>query len=363
MKRSVYLFLIILVLVSLALPSSTALAKDLRAGKVVFGGSYRLESGQTLNGDLVIFGAAVTLEQDSVVNGSVILFGANLEANGDIKSDVVGLGGLITLSDSATVEGDCLLLGAHMDQANGAQVEGDVTDITKAPFSVTLPGEVKIPRSNINIFPDVNFVWIVLKIFLWAALATLVALFAPRATGRVAQASIQQPLVAAGLGLLTVVLAIPVALVLIITIILSPLGLFTLLLLGLCWAFGMISIGMEIGKRFATLVKREWADPVSAALGTFFLMLVLNGTNEVIPCIGWMFPAVVGVIGLGAVLMTRFGTQTYPLVPETYPYPPQPLTPPIPPAIPQPIVTPEPFVEKPASEESQSDESNEDNPA
>jgi hypothetical protein len=362
MKRYIYFLLIIIILGSLALPSSTALAKDLTEGKVVFGGSYRLESGQTLDGDLVMFGSVATLEKDSVVNGSVLLFGANLEANGDIKDDVVGFGGLITLSDSATVEGNLLTFGAHLDQASSARVLGEVTDITKAPFTFTFPGEVKIPEGNINIFPNMDFVWYVLKVFLWTALATLVVLFAPKATGRVAQASIQQPLVAAGLGLLTVILAIPLALVLIITIILSPLGLFTLLLLGLCWAFGLISIGLDIGKRFALLVKRDWADPVSAALGTFFLMLVLNGTNEMVPCIGWMFPAVVGVIGLGAVLMTRFGTQVYPLLPYPYPYP-YPPQPPTPPVIPQPVIAPEPVVEKPTSEDGQPDQDIKDNPA
>jgi hypothetical protein len=223
MKKPIYLILILLVLVSLALPSTTAFAKDLREGKVVFGGSYHLESGQTLDGDLVIFGAVVTLDQNSVVNGSVILFGANLEASGDINKDVVGFGGLMTLNDTATVKGNLLTLGAHLDQSSGARILGDVTDITQAPFTFAFPGGFNIPQGNFNLFPDVNIVWSALKVFLWAALATLVVLFAPKATGRVAQAFVHQPLVAAGLGLLTIILAIPLTLVLIITIILSPL--------------------------------------------------------------------------------------------------------------------------------------------
>ncbi len=360
MKKYLYIFLLIFVVVSLALPSSTALAKGLAEGKVVFGGSYRLESGQSLDGDLVIFGAVATLEQDSVVKGSVLLFGANLEASGDVNGDVVGVGGLVTLNETATIDGDVLTLGAHLDKSNGARIMGDVTDISQAPYTFAFPGEVKIPQSNFNLFPEVNYVWYVLKLFLWAALAILVVLFVPNASGRVGQAFIHQPLVAAGLGLLTVVLAIPLAIVLIVTIILSPLGLFILLLLGLCWAFGLIAIGLEIGKRFAILVKREWADPVSAALGTFFLMLVINGTNEMIPCVGWMLPAAIGMIGLGAVLMTRFGTQVYPLYPEPYTYPPKPPTPPLPP---RPMSAPEPVIEKPVSEEKQTDDIDETNPA
>lgn len=360
MKKNFSLFLLLMIVISFVLPSSTALAKGLAEGEVVFGGTYRLESGQTLDGDLVMFGAVATLEQDSVVKGSVILFGANLDVSGEVNGDVVGLGGLVSLNETARVDGDVLAFGSHLDKSSGAQVMGEVTDITKAPYSFTFPGEVKIPQNNFDFSPQVDFVWYVLRVFLWAALAMLVVLFVPQASGRVAQAFIHQPLIAAGLGLLTVVLAIPLALVFIVTIILSPLGLFTLLLFGLCWAFGLIAIGLEIGKRFAALINRQWADPILAGLGTFFLMLVINGVNEMVPCIGWMVPAAIGVIGLGAVLMTRFGTQIYPVLPESYTYPstaPTPPAPPKPPTAPQPIITPDPVVEKTAPEQVQPDES------
>lgn len=332
MKLIKRLLMFILIMLALAVPSSNVMARELAEGKVVFGGIYRLESGETLNGDLVIFGAVATLEENSTVTGTVVLFGANLEASGKIEKDIVGIGGLITLDETASVNGDVITLGAHLDKSKGALVLGDVMDVSKAPFSFAVPGEINIPKEYPNLFPEVNYIWTTLKILLWSALAILVVLFVPKASNRVAQAFIKQPLIAVGLGLLTIVLAIPLAALFIITLILSPLGLFILLLLGLSWAFGLISIGLEIGKRFAVLVKRDWADPVSAGLGTLFLMLVLNGANEMIPCIGWMLPAVVGMIGLGAVLMTRFGTQFYPYVPESYlPTPPAaPLAPDLP---------------------------------
>lgn len=353
MKKRYSLFLFIFIAISFILPSSTALAKGFADGDVVFGGTYRLASGESLDGDLVIFGAVVTLEQDSVVNGGVILFGANLDASGKITGDIVGMGGLITLNEAAKINGDVLTIGSHLDKSSGARVMGDVTDITQGPYSFSFPREMNLPQSNLDIFPEFNFAWYVLKIFLWAALATLVVLFFPKASGRVAHAFVHQPLIAGGLGLLTVILAIPLAVIFIVTIVFSPLGLFMFLVLGLCWAFGLIAIGLEIGKRFTGLLNRDWADPVEAALGTFFLILVIDGVNEFIPCIGWMVPAVVGVVGLGAVLMTRFGTQIYPLVSAPYVYPPQAPTPPTPPTspiAPHPIIAPEPSIEISAEE-------------
>ena len=44
----------------------------------------------------------------------------------------------------------------------------------------------------------------------------------------------------------------------------------------------------------------------------FLLALVVDATGQFIPCIGWIFPALVAVIGIGALILTRFGTQSYP---------------------------------------------------
>ena len=55
----------------------------------------------------------------------------------------------------------------------------------------------------------------------------------------------------------------------------------------------------------------EWAPAISAGVGTFILFFVFGGFSELIPCIGWIPQTLVGIWGLGAVLMTRFGTQDY----------------------------------------------------
>jgi hypothetical protein len=78
------------------------------------------------------------------------------------------------------------------------------------------------------------------------------------------------------------------------------------------WGFGLISLGLEVGRRIAKMFHLEWVAAVSAGVGTFALVLVLNGLEAVIPCFGWVFPALAGFVGLGAVLLTRFGTQSYP---------------------------------------------------
>jgi hypothetical protein len=150
----------------------------------------------------------------------------------------------------------------------------------------------------------------VFSAFALAALAVLVVMFFEKPTINVARTSIQQPALSAGMGCMTVVV-LPFALViLILSICLLPLGLVLALAAGVVITFGWISLGYEVGRRLMEMLKQDWAEPFSAGIGTFFLVII-GGTLSQIPCIGWVFIAVITIIGLGAVLLTRFGTQDY----------------------------------------------------
>ncbi|MEN6394243.1 MAG: polymer-forming cytoskeletal protein, partial [Anaerolineaceae bacterium] len=155
MKNRYRILLVLFVFLCLALPSNNVMASELAEGKVVFGGTYQLESGESLDGDLVIFGAATTLMEDSVVEGDVVLFGANLDVSGEINGDVVSIGGLITLNDTAKIDGDVITIGANIDKSDGALITGEVLDVTQAPFTLSFPGEVHVSKVSTDIFPEV----------------------------------------------------------------------------------------------------------------------------------------------------------------------------------------------------------------
>jgi hypothetical protein len=114
------------------------------------------------------------------------------------------------------------------------------------------------------------------------------------------------------LGCITVLIAPALLILLAITICGLPISFIGAFLLWIAWGLGVIVIGTETGKRFAEIVKADWALPVSAGVGTFLLVLVSNGIELVVPCIGWLVPALIGVVGLGSVLLTRFGSKSYP---------------------------------------------------
>jgi hypothetical protein len=141
-------------------------------------------------------------------------------------------------------------------------------------------------------------------------MAILVVIFWPEPAERAARAVVSQPILSGGLGLLTFISAPILLIVLAITIILSPVSLLGAVLLVVAGVFGWIVIGMEVGKRLVEAFKWEMHPAAAAGIGTLMMSLVVGGVG-LVPCIGWLATFVVGAVGLGAVLLTRFGSREY----------------------------------------------------
>ncbi|MCL4562226.1 MAG: hypothetical protein M1281_16645 [Chloroflexi bacterium] len=310
MKHTRRLILLSFLLVALAL-SSSASALSPNDDKIVFGGNYTLASGDTLNGNLAVFGGNATLEAGSTVTGNVLLAGGTLTASGEIRGNVAAMGGSVFLNDGALVQGDLADLGATIHRSANARVEGQTITGTTGPGQFNIPGQVFTPRVFTDLHPITDVIWYLFRTLALAALAMLLMLFMPNPLNRTAQAAGIQPVLAGGLGLLTIVVAPIVLLLLVITILLIPVSLLGILVLVIAGVFGWIALGLEVGKRIAGMFKTEWPLAVAAGVGTFLLSLVANGIGF-IPCVGWLAPFLVTIIGLGAVILTRFGIQDYP---------------------------------------------------
>jgi cytoskeletal protein CcmA (bactofilin family) len=314
-------------------------------GPVIFGGSYTVKSGDTVNGDVVVFGGVVLLEEDTVVNGSVVVFGGTLTVNGEVNGDVVLVGGAAALGEESVIDGSLSLVGATLARADGAQVNGEVTFRAHGDFSEDttersipdIPGVPNIPGfERVPVFHNVNPLWIGLGVFgrslAMALLALLVGLFLEDPTRRVGESIAAQPVIASGLGFLTIILAPAVLVILAITIILAPVALLAVLVLLVAWLYGWIALGFEVGLRFTKMIKQDWALPLTAAFGTWLLTLISASIN-LVPCVGWLAPFILATLALGGIAMSRFGTRvSLPPAPAAANAPATPATPdPLPP--------------------------------
>jgi hypothetical protein len=183
----------------------------------------------------------------------------------------------------------------------------DVPDIPEpSPFDSYVDTVSTIMR------PVTQFIWSLVQSFALAAVAVLVLLFLPQQTERVTDVVQEHPVSAGGLGILTVILAGPLMAVTAVTIILIPATILIAIALVLGIFFGIISVGSEIGRRMADGFGQSWKRPMQTAAGTFaiaFLASIFSIANW-----GWLTSLIwllIGGIGLGSVMMTRFGTRSY----------------------------------------------------
>lgn len=317
--KTIRLLSLLAVLIALAVPG-VALAQDDNNDRTIVGGSFTLASGESLR-DLTIIGGDVRLEAGSTVRHVTIL-GGSLAANGSVQRDIDAYGGSVRLGAEAVVRGDVNVVGGSFNRIEGARVEGQV--ITgDAPFNFTVPTLPRIVEGDI---PWVPYYWNSADTFLtqiwWlfaqaiglTALAMLVILFAPRLTERVAAASVARPWEAGGLGLLIAILTPPLLIGFAITIIGIPVMLALIVVVGVVLTFGWIAVGLEVGRRLEAALNQHWPNVVDAGVGTFLLALVANAVG-LVPCVGWLVPTIVGFLGMGGVILSRFGTRPYPVAP------------------------------------------------
>ena len=134
--------LVFVLLISAILIPSTVSASGFRDDKVIFGGNFTLDSGETLHGDLVVFGGNVILETSSTVNGDTVVMGGNATSNGTINGNLVALGGIVELQEEARVIGDLTVLGSSFEQASGAYISGTIVTEENLPFDFNLPSDI-----------------------------------------------------------------------------------------------------------------------------------------------------------------------------------------------------------------------------
>jgi hypothetical protein len=145
-----------------------------------------------------------------------------------------------------------------------------------------------------------------------AALGALVVVLLPNQARQVSATAEKSLLPSLGVGCLTVLVALPLFVLLVVLIVTIPAAILLPLALGAAWLFGWIALGWLVGERLlvALQARDAWRVPVITVI-VGVLLLALVGA---VPVIGWLIGLGAGLVGLGAVILTRFGTRAYPVV-------------------------------------------------
>lgn len=301
--------------------------------KTVAGENFTLRSGQTLDGNLSVWGGAATLERDSFVDGDVVVAGgsfkstarvsgnltvmggdAELREGARVEGDATIFGGNLSLRSGSTVDGNVTTIGGNLDRANGARVGGNTSDMEWDPFQGNRDWTDWFPNDRQPSNPFAGLIEGALSVFGMTLLGIFVALIWPRGVVRVGETALAYPAVSLALGLLAgaafvgLMIMAGVFSVLIITLCITvPVMIVAPFIFVAMCALGWIGLGVAVGERLVHAMGARDITPVVSALAGVFMLTALGS----LPCIGFLIWFVGGCIGLGAVLLTRFGTQVY----------------------------------------------------
>ncbi len=360
MKKISLALILVVAALTLAAPAWAAVGPVLD-GKIVIGEDYTLKSGETIVGDLVVISGSATVEAGARVDGNVVVMGGSAAIGGRVNQNVTIMGGSVTLHSSAEVDGELAVLGGAIAREEGAQVKGGESQ------GLGYSGNWDIPGTRADPFRGLDpLIWLFQTAFVAMAFTVVLSVMAlaigalwPDQTTRVSAAIATAPAVSGLLGVLTLV-AVPIVLALLaLTICLAPVSLLGVVAYVAAMLFGWVALGLLLGNRLAAAFK--WNLPTAGAtlLGTFLITLVasplwvLPGLN----CLGIPLVLILACIGLGGVVLTRFGSTPYlsglgfapaPVTPAPVAPVPAPASPTPPalvdllPLVPEPFAAPEP---------------------
>jgi len=285
---------------------------------VSFGRDVTLAAGQRLDGHMVAFGGNVIVGPGAAVHGDVLALGGGISIAGQVDGQAFAPSGDITLAETARVAGDVLASGGVLRRA-GAVVHGEVMGGRGSPQAPLLS---RWRERCLLSLPSFWFGWpwgigMAGNLFVWAlqvllgslvvvALGLLVLTIASGPAERASHALRRHPWQSVAAGLLAWLVAVVGVPLLASTVIGIPLAAAIVIALAAGLLFAWLPAGLAVGQQALT-GRRGGHEPLLAAT----VGLAILATLTSIPCVGFIVIGAIGVWGLGAVVVTRFGTTPY----------------------------------------------------
>ena len=273
--------------------------KTLMAIVVIFVMSFAAGAAAE-NTTIFKIGEDVLIEEGSRVN-HVLTINGQITVTGTVEGNVIAMGDSVVLTRKALVKGNVVVLGGVLVKAKGADVQGTITEINSSNISEVI---THVLSDEWEGWSWVFAIFSLTIFFSILIIAILMVLLIPKPI-QVIAASIREETMKITLwGLLGLVLVVPLAILLtvsVIGIVLIPLEMILVVVAGL---LGLIAVSQLVGRKLYALFKRPGQH---ICRETFWGLVVLWSVGW-IPYIGWMIKVLALMMGLGAVIYTRFGT-------------------------------------------------------
>jgi hypothetical protein len=240
--------------------ASSAAAKTYAHGKTVWFSNSTIGEGDVVNGDLNVFFGDATCESGAVIRGNVHTYG-----------------GRFYPLDGCRVDGETIEWPA-----------GSI--VVLAPWIDSNAASLALVEENRRILTHLAYGVVILFAFLLFPMRVRVAL----------ERVEQHPGLSAAVGTLAVVAVIPVAVLLVLSIIGIPLVVVEVAALFAGLWIGQAAVAILVGRRLFELVRPH---TTPSPLGALVLGLVVVSAAEILPVVGGIVTALVCLVGLGAAIL------------------------------------------------------------
>lgn len=238
----------------------------------------------------------IEISEEMIVD-DVVAVGGSVTVSGRVENSVVAVGGSVILKSGARVGGQVVAVGGDVVKDESAAIIGKITQVDMPNF---------IPSIATFLKGGWLALWATLSLLAllgFLGLAILLVALIPENVGRTVNA-LEKSFISMFLwGVLWMILIVPVAVFLaisIVGIILIPLE---ILLAALAFIIGYIAAAIFIGKNVLLSFKKIPPPFVDVILGILILFLI-----SFVPVVGAVVKALFVTAGFGAVIATRFGT-------------------------------------------------------
>ncbi|MCX5841017.1 MAG: polymer-forming cytoskeletal protein [Deltaproteobacteria bacterium] len=243
----------------------------------------------------------VTIEENVKVRNVFVLRG-QITINGAVEQNVVAIGGSIVLTRTAVVNGDVIALGGIIVMGKGADVHGTLTEINSSNISAAISDLLSDDWEG---WSWLFAIFSVVVFFAILILALLIVALIPKPIQVIAETIKKNTFKVSLTGLLGLLLIVPIAVLLtisVIGIVLIPLEMILVVSAAL---LGFIAVSQLVGRRVLMLIKRTGGGVIRQTFWGLITLWLIGW----IPYVGWMIKVLAVVLGLGGVIMTRFGTK------------------------------------------------------
>jgi hypothetical protein len=256
---------------------------------------------QAETASMVKINSDVVVEEGMRVH-NVIVLGGQITVNGTVEQHVIAIGGSAVLTRTAVVGGDVFVLGGIIAMGKGADVRGTLTEVNSSNVSDAISNLLS------DNWEGWSWLFAIFSVAIFIAtliIATLIVFLIPKQILTIAEGITLHTYRATIAGFIGLLMIAPVAVLLtlsVIGIVLIPLQ---IVVVACAAIFGFVAIAQILGNRVLILAKRP---DQSLVRQTFWGLLILWIIGW-IPYVGWMMKVLAIVLGMGGVMITRFGAK------------------------------------------------------